>query len=422
MHHVHEVLRDGHAEPRALDAADGGGALALEGVEDVLDEFGAHANARVRHGEAVAPVADWRAGQLVQRHLDESAGIRELQGVAQQVQENLVDAQLVAAHLGVADALGIDGEVQLPRARLGLNDAVEIVQKIDEVVGLLIQRDLAALDVAHVQNVVDEAQEMRAGGLDLVQVLLHFLRLIEAAGSQSGEAHDGVHGRADVVGHVREEGALGGVGLVGLGQRLFQQGLLLHLLAGLHVDAAQAQHHVVSLGPIAAAHDGGLAVLRNVAVVDAIVHMDTALVGQARDEAFRRKRVAQHGLVLFHDSFIDVSAEAAVKIELAGEQLVQLAKPVAADAQGLARFGVQAEGTYEQVVLGKRLDEIALAALLAHFFLFLVRVIEQVTLQEQLAIAFDELHVAHDMHDVAVVVAHAVLGAHRVADVLQGSD
>ena len=422
MHHVHEVLRDGHAEPRALDAADGGGALALEGVEDVLDEFGAHANARVRHGEAVASVADRRAGQLVQRHLDEAAGIRELQGVAQQVQENLVDAQLVAAHLGVADALGVDGEVQLPRARLGLNDAVEIVQKIDEVVGLLVQRDLAALDMAHVQNVVDEAQEMRAGGLDLVQVLLHFLRLIEAAGSQSGEAHDGVHGRADVVGHVREEGALGGVGLVGLGQCLFQQGLLLHLLASLHVDAAQAQHHVVSLGPIAAAHDGGLAVLRNVAVVDAIVHMDTALVGQARDEAFRRKRVAQHGLVLFHDSFIDVSAEAAVKIELAGEQLVQLAKPVAADAQGLARFGVQAEGAYEQVVLGKRLDEIALAALLAHFFLFLVRVIEQVTLQEQLAIAFDELHVAHDMHDVAIVVAHAVLGAHRVADVLQGSD
>ena len=139
VHHVHEVLRDGHAEPGALDAADGGGALALEGVEDVLDEFGAHANTRVRHGEAVAPVADWRAGQLVQRHLDESVGIRELQGVAQQVQENLVDAQLVAAHLGVADALGVDGEVQLPRARLGLNDAVEIVQKIDEVVGLLIQ-------------------------------------------------------------------------------------------------------------------------------------------------------------------------------------------------------------------------------------------------------------------------------------------
>lgn len=81
VHHVHEILRDGHAEPRALDAADGGGALALEGVEDVLDEFGAHANARVRHGEAVAPVADWRAGQLVQRHLDEAAGIRELQAL-----------------------------------------------------------------------------------------------------------------------------------------------------------------------------------------------------------------------------------------------------------------------------------------------------------------------------------------------------
>ena len=150
--------------------------------------------------------------------------------------------------------------------------------------------------------------------------------------------------------------------------------------------------------------------------------MDTALVGQARDEAFRRKRVAQHGLVLVHDGLVDVPAKTPVEIEFAGEQLVQLAKPVAADAQGLARFGVQAEGAHEQVIFGKRLDEIALAALLAHFFLFLVRVIEQVALQEQLAIAFDELHVAHDMHDVAVVVAHAVLGAHRVADVFQGGD
>ena len=263
---------------------------------------------------------------------------------------------------------------------------------------------------------------MRAGGLDLVQVLLHFLRLVEAAGGQSGEAHDGVHGRADVVGHVREEGALGGVGLVGLGQRLFQQGLLLHLLAGLHVDAAQAQHYVVSLGPIAAAHDGGLAVFCGVAMVDAVVHVDATPLGQARDEAFRRKRFSQHGLVLVHDGLVDVPAKTPLEIEFAGEQLVQLAKALAADAQGLACFGVQAEGAHEQIVLGKRLNETALAALLAHFLLLLVRVIEQVALQEQLAVALDELHVAHDVHDVPIVVAHAVLGAHRVADVLQGGD
>ena len=68
------------------------------------------------------------------------------------------------------------------------------------------------------------------------------------------------------------------------------------------------------------------------------------------------------------------------------------------------------------------MNEIALATLFAHLLLLLVSVVEQVALQEQLAVALDELHVAHDMHDVAVVVAHAVLGAHRVADVFQGGD
>ena len=34
-HHVHNVFGDGHAKPRALDAADGAGPLPLKGVEDV---------------------------------------------------------------------------------------------------------------------------------------------------------------------------------------------------------------------------------------------------------------------------------------------------------------------------------------------------------------------------------------------------
>ena len=42
---------------------------------------------------------------------------------------------------------------------------------------------------------------------------------------------------------------------------LFQKGPLLHLFAGLDIDAAQAEDDVVSHAPIAVAHDGGLVVL-----------------------------------------------------------------------------------------------------------------------------------------------------------------
>ena len=287
VHHVDEVLGDGHAQAGSLDAADGGGALAFERVEDVLDELRAHADARVRHDEPVAPVARRRAIELVDLHLHEAAGVRELQGVAEQVQQDLVDAQLVAAHVGMAHPGGVHGEVQLAGARFGLDDAVEVLQEVDQVVGLLVEGHLAALDVAHVQDVVDETEEVGAGGLDLAQVLLNPLGLVDAAGGQGGEAHDGVHGRADVVGHVGEEGALGGIRLVGLGEGLFQKGPLLHLFAGLDIDAAQAEDDVVSHAPIAVAHDGGLVVLGVLAAADAVVHVDARSVGQRVEKVLR---------------------------------------------------------------------------------------------------------------------------------------
>ena len=317
---------------------------------------------------------------------------------------------------------GVHGEVQLAGARFGLDDAVEVLQEVDQVVGLLVEGHLAALDMAHVQDVVDEAEEVGAGGLDLAQVLLNPFGLIDAAGGQSGKAHDGVHGRADVVGHVGEEGALGGIRLVGLGEGLFQKGPLLHLFAGLDIDAAQAEDDVVSHAPIAVAHDGGLVVLGVLAAADAVVHVDARSVGQRVEKVLHRKGFAQHGLVLLDDGLVDVAAEAAVEGQIAREERIQLEEPVAADTQRLALLGVQVERANEQVVLGERLDEVALTAILAHLLLLLVRIVEQVALQEQLAVALDELHVAHDVHDAAVVVAHPILGAHRVADVLEGGD
>ena len=182
---------------------------------------------------------------------------------------------------------GVHGEVQLAGARFGLDDAVEVLQEVDQVVGLLVEGHLAALDVAHVQDVVDETEEVGAGGLDLAQVLLNPFGLIDAAGGQSGKAHDSVHGRADVVGHVGEEGALGGIRLVGLGEGLFQKGPLLHLFAGLDIDAAQAEDDVVSHAPIAVAHDGGLAVLGVLAAADAVVHVDARSVGQRVEKVLR---------------------------------------------------------------------------------------------------------------------------------------
>ena len=72
--------------------------------------------------------------------------------------------------------------------------------------------DLAAFDTAHVQHIVDKAQQMVAGRKDLGQTILYLIPVFNVGRSQRCKANDSVHGRADVVGHIGQEDTLGPVG------------------------------------------------------------------------------------------------------------------------------------------------------------------------------------------------------------------
>ena len=106
----------------------------------------------------------------------------------------------------------------------GLDDVHQIGEQGLQGGVAVIQDHLAALDFGHVQNVVDKPHQQLAGQADVPQVFPHALRLVHVLLRQLGHAGDGVHGRADVVGHVGEEAALGAVGAL----RRFA-GLLLRL-------------------------------------------------------------------------------------------------------------------------------------------------------------------------------------------------
>ena len=68
------------------------------------------------------------------------------------------------------------------------------------------------LDLGHVEDVVDEGQEVIAAALDDGQALALGGRQLGVPDQYLGEANDGVHGGTDFVAHVGQEGALGLVG------------------------------------------------------------------------------------------------------------------------------------------------------------------------------------------------------------------
>ena len=79
--------------------------------------------------------------------------------------------------------------------------------------------------------------------MGLADIAAHFVRQVLLVFHQAGNAQDGVHGRADVVGHVGEElafGTVGGLGLLGGGFRQpYRGGQLRVFLIQLTVDGGQ---------------------------------------------------------------------------------------------------------------------------------------------------------------------------------------
>ena len=242
-HQVDDVFRDGHAQAGALHLVGGGAFRPGEGVEDMGQEFLGHAIAAVGDDDAERGVLCIDAGKLGDVKADRAAVGRVFHGVGQQIDQDLPQAHAVADQEFVGHIVGADQKILCLFRRPGTDDAVDLADLLGKAHRLADDADLSRLDLAHIQHVVDQGQHMLAGGVGLADIAAHFVRQVLLVFHQAGNAQDGVHGRADVVGHVGEElafGTVGGLGLLGGGFRQpYRGGQLRVFLIQLTVDGGQ---------------------------------------------------------------------------------------------------------------------------------------------------------------------------------------
>ena len=211
-HQLGDAPGDHQAQAGAAVLAGGGGVHLLEGVEQV---------AELVRGDADAGVADLEAHQQARRGVLQAAGAQHdaaLLGEFHRV-AGVVEQGLAQTH-GVAPEPGRDAVVEhLDAQALGLgrvgHQGADVVQHRGQGEIAQLQAQLAGLNLGDVQDVVDDGQQVVAGGVDLLQAL----QLLRGGVGveQVGEAQDGVHGRADFVAHVGQELALGLAGRFGGG-------------------------------------------------------------------------------------------------------------------------------------------------------------------------------------------------------------
>ena len=165
VHVVHDSLRDGHAKARALDAAHRGRALPLEGLEDPGCEFLAHADAGVRDRQLVIRQVVPASG-LLQGDGDRAPFRRKFIGVAHQIEQNAVEPVGVAQHPAVLDGVTVHRKGHVLLAHLFGKHVPDTVQHIAQIGLRRLQLHVPGLDAAHLQHVVDEGQQVVAGGAE----------------------------------------------------------------------------------------------------------------------------------------------------------------------------------------------------------------------------------------------------------------
>ncbi len=426
VHHLHDVPGNGHAQASALDAAGGRVPFPLEGFKDMGDKLFAHADASVPDVELVGGVARRGAGLFRYPDADDTSGGGVFDGVAQQVQQNLVQPQPVAEYVLVDHVHGVHVQLQLLGMNVRLDDAPQAVENIRQGAGLFVQIYFAAFDAAHVQHIVDEAEQVVAGGHDFLEVLLHLFPVVDMGAGQGGKANDGVHGSPDVVGHVGEENALGLAGPVGLGQGVLQEILLLHLRPGFLIHAAETDDHAPA-GYRFPDGDGLHLEIADLAHTDGpVVEIVNTPVFQFPDQRIPGEDLADHVLVVYIDAGLYVGLHVLVQGQLPGEELLQDASGTGIGPQGVSLAGLQVEIANQVIVRAQGPDQFLMAALFLELFLqlslLLGGTVQEKALVEQLAVFLHELHIAHHVEEVPVVMPDPVFHADAVPHVNQGLD
>ena len=163
---------------------------------------------------------------------------RILDGIAHNIDENLLDPAAVAYDLLVLHIHDVHTEAVIMRLNLRPRHGQHPVDELRQAEFLLLQLHFPGFDLAHIQDFIDQGEQVVGGFRDFPQTVRHPLPVVKMIGGDCGHADNPVHRSAYIVAHAGEEfafGLIGGIGCVdGLAQRLldllFLPRLVVHVL------------------------------------------------------------------------------------------------------------------------------------------------------------------------------------------------
>ena len=235
---MHDVSRDGHAEAGALHLGRAVIVRTAERIKHDLLKFRRHTDAIVFDRELIAAELGKPIRFLPDGEDDVTAIRSVLDGVTHEVHEDLLDPQAVTTDSFMLDMIDMHLEAVMMLVDARLRHGDQVVHQLRQVEIFFRERHLSAFDACHIEDFVDEAQQMTARLRDFPKALDHLFLAFDIGACDGGQTDDGIHRCPDVVGHVGEEFCLRAARIfrsaVGFLQRLPRFDLRLFLRRHIH--------------------------------------------------------------------------------------------------------------------------------------------------------------------------------------------
>ena len=242
VHQLHQAFGNRHAQSCTAVLVCRRGILLAERVKNFRQVLFAHADACIADDKTQCGVS-FKPRHILYNEAHLSARRRELHRITQNIDQHLPQFHIVADVIIIDISYDAAFVIQPLVPALAADHGVDLFQGLGEVKLLLPDHHAPRLDAGHIQDIVDNTQQMMGGRADLFQRLPGLRGKIRIVQGNIVQADDGVHGRTDLVAHAGKERRFSPVRLFRCSQRVIQRLGGFHILPGFRIHIGKAEAH-----------------------------------------------------------------------------------------------------------------------------------------------------------------------------------
>ena len=202
---LHKALHNRHAQACAHNLRHTEAAVAFKRVKNFLEELLRHTAAGILHDERILRTATAIAQLLAHKEAYASLRLRILHSVRKNIIQYLLQALQITAHQLVFIKQKLLLKIFLLQLGLRREHIADIARHLRQRERFLHMLHLGVVKACHIQNIVNQGQQLLAGGTDFLDIIAHHAAVILVQLCQLSHADNAVQRCTHIMRHRREE-------------------------------------------------------------------------------------------------------------------------------------------------------------------------------------------------------------------------